>query len=283
MTGEDRRIMPIAAALLAPLLIFYFVFLVLPYARVLEMSVFRYNPSSLFVSTLTLENYVLVLGDRFYLSLLFGTILLGLAVTALTLLLGYPLALAIVRAGPRLKALLLIVAFSPLLINLVVRSYAWLVLLGNKGIINSWLMAIGIIDQPLPISTNFFAVTIGLVHVTLPLMVLALVGIMERIDPSLLEAAESLGAGPWRILAKVHFQLALPGVGTGSLLVFCTAISAFVTPRILGGNRVSTISTVIYEKFSFSMNWPLGATLVALLLVVNFAVIALHGRLFRER
>lgn len=281
MTGAVGSL-PIHVLMIAPVVIFYLLFLVGPYVALLLLSLYKFSSSALYTTTLTLDNYLSVLGDRFYMAMLGGTILLGIGVTLLTLLLGYPLAMAIVRAGPRMKAFLLIVALSPLLVNLIVRTYAWLVLLGDKGIINAWLMTIGLIAEPLPINNNFVAVTLGLVHVTLPLMVISLVGIMERIDPSLLEAAESLGAGPWRILSKVHFHLALPGVGTGSLLVFCSAISAFVTPRLLGGNRVSTISTVIYEKFMFSMNWPLGATLVFLLLALNLGVIMLHGRLFKE-
>ena len=274
---------PVYAVLVAPVLVFYVIFLVGPYLALFGLSLSKFSSTTFYTTTVTAENYLYVLTDRFYLSLLGATVLLGLAVTLFTLLLGYPLALSIVRASPRIKSLLLIIALSPLLVNLVVRTYAWLVLLGDKGMINSWLIASGMITAPLPINTNYFAVAIGLTHVTLPLMVLSLVGIMERIDASLIEAAESLGAGPWRILARVHVQLTLPGIATGSLLVFCTAISAFVTPRLLGGNRVSTISTVIYEKFSFTMNWPLGATLVFVLLVVNFLVMALHGRVFRER
>jgi putative spermidine/putrescine transport system permease protein len=274
--------LPIHVLMIAPVIVFYLVFLVGPYFALMLLSLYKYSSAALYTTSFTLDNYASVLGDWFYLRMLGGTILLGVGVTIITLILGYPLAMAIVRAGPRMKAFLLIVALSPLLVNLIVRTYAWLVLLGDKGIINAWLMTIGLIASPLPINNNFVAVTLGLVHVTLPLMIISLVGIMERIDASLLEAAESLGAGPWRILSKVHFHLALPGVGTGSLLVFCSAISAFVTPRLLGGNRVSTISTVIYEKFMFSMNWPLGATLVFLLLALNFAVIMLHGRLFKE-
>jgi len=274
--------LPVHVLMIAPVIVFYLLFLVGPYFALMLLSLYKYSSAALYTTTLTLDNYLSVLGDWFYLRMLGGTILLGIGVTLITLVLGYPLAMAIVRSGPRMKAFLLIVALSPLLVNLIVRTYAWLVLLGDKGIINAWLMTIGLIAAPLPINNNFVAVTLGLVHVTLPLMIISLVGIMERIDSSLLEAAESLGAGPWRILSKVHFHLALPGVGTGSLLVFCSAISAFVTPRLLGGNRVSTISTVIYEKFMFSMNWPLGATLVFLLLALNLAVIMLHGRLFKE-
>ncbi len=266
---------------LLPVLVFYATFLLAPLAALLVLSLHPFSATEIIGAGWTGQNYLYVLADRFYLGLLGGTIVLGLAVTLVTLLLGYPLALGIVRAPPRLKALLLVIALSPMLVNLVVRSYAWLVLLGEHGLLNSWLVAMGLPRAPL--DGNMFAVGIGLVHVTLPLMVLSLVGIMERIDPHLLEAAASLGAGEWRILGRVHVHLAMPGIGTGALLVFCTAISAFVTPRLLGGNRVSTISTVIYEKFTFSMNWPVGAALVFVLLALNFSVIALHGRVFGHR
>ena len=165
----------------------------------------------------------------------------------------------------------------------MVRTYAWLVLLGDKGVINQTLIAIGLIGEPLPINRNFVSVALGLVHISLPLMVLSLISIMERMDHAVLEAGESLGASSFRILTRLHIPLALPGIGAGSLLVFCTVISAFVTPQLLGGNRFSTVSTVIFQKFTFSMNWPLGATLALILLALNGAVIALHGYLFRER
>ena len=270
-----RRALP-----LVPVMGFYAMFLLAPLAALLVLSLRPFGGSDIAGPGFTLANYAAVLGDPFYLTLLGGTILLGLAVTLATLVLGYPLAMSITRAGPRLRALLLVVALSPMLVNLVVRSYAWMVLLGEKGVLNAWLAAMG---APLLHAGNMLGVGIGLVHVTLPLMVLSLVGIMARIDPALLEAAESLGAGAWRILARVHVHLALPGIATGALLVFCTAISAFVTPRLLGGNRAATISTVIYDKFTFSMNWPLGAALVFVLLALTFAVTAAHARAFGER
>ncbi len=265
---------------LLPLAAFYALFLLAPLAVLLAISLRPFSATELVGTGFTLANYAAVLGDGFYLRLLGGTVLLGLAVALATLVLGYPLALAIVRAGPRLRAALLVVALSPMLVNLVVRSYAWMVLLGEKGLVNAWLAALGL---PLLQAGNMLGVGIGLVHVTLPLMVLSLAGVMARIDPALLEAAESLGAGEWRILARIHVHLALPGIATGALLVFCAAISAFVTPRLLGGNRAATIGTVIYDKFTFSMNWPLGAALVFVLLAVTLAVTAAHARLFAER
>ena len=268
---------------LGPVTLFYLGFLIVPYLFLLRMSFYRFSSLKLYIADFTIANYVAVLTDRFYLLLMGRSIALGLLVTALTLVLGYPLALKIARAAPRTKAILMAITLSPLLINLVVRTYAWLVLLGDTGVINQWLKAIGLISAPLPINSNLFSVTIGLVHITLPLMVLSLVGVIEHIDRSLAEAAESLGAAPGRIMRRIILPLSLPGIGSGSLLVFCFTISAFVTPALLGGNRVATISTMIYEKFTFSVNWPVGATLVFFLLVMNLAVVALHGRIFRER
>jgi putative spermidine/putrescine transport system permease protein len=267
---------------LAPVTLFYVLFLIVPYAMVLRLSFFRFSSMRLYVPEFTLVNYASVVTDPFYLALMARTIWLGVLVTAITLLLGYPLALRIARAGPRLKSALLAVTLSPLLINLVVRTYAWLVLLGDTGLVNRWLQAVGLIGAPLPLNGNTFSVVVGLVHISLPLMVLSLVGVMERLDGALLDAADSLGASRWRILRRIVLPLSLPGIGAGSLLVFTFTISAFVTPALLGGNRVSTISTLIFEKFTFSANWPIGATLVMVLLVINAAVILLHGRLFRE-
>lgn len=274
--AQHRAPMSIRFAPLLPAALFYAIFLVAPGAGLLALSLHPYNPVDLVGPGWTLANYAAALADRFYLGLLAGTLLLGASVTLVALLLGYPLAMATVRAGPRLKALLLVIAISPMLVNLVVRSYAWIVLLGDHGLINGWLRAAGL--PILPLDASMLSVGIGLVHVTLPLMVLSLVAVMERIDGAVLEAAASLGADEWRVLARVHVHLARPGIATGALLVFCTSISAFVTPRLLGGNRASTLATVIYEKFTFSLNWPLGAALVMVLLTVTLGVTALHAR-----
>jgi putative spermidine/putrescine transport system permease protein len=267
---------------LGPVALFYVGFLIVPYLMVLRLSFFRFSAMKLYIAEFSFHNYAAVLSDPFYLMLMARTIGLGVLVTFITLLLGFPLALKIARSSPGMKSALIAITLSPLLINLVVRTYAWLVLLGDTGVVNHWLQAIGLIGGPLPLSGNMVSVVIGLVHISLPLMALSLIGVLERIDAALVDAADSLGASRARIMRRVIFPLALPGVGAGSLLVFSFTISAFVTPALLGGNRVSTISTLIYEKFTFSVNWPIGATLVVVLLVLNIGVVALHGRLFRE-
>ena len=267
---------------LGPVTLFYLAFLLVPYALILRLSLFRYSAMQLYIPEFTLANYASVVSDPFYLLLMARTVGLGVLITAVCLVLGYPLALTIARARPVLKSALIAATLSPLLINLVVRTYAWLVLLGDTGVVNRWLQDLGVIGAPLPLSGNTFAVVVGLVHICLPLMALSLIGVIERIDPALLDAASSLGASRGRVLARVVMPLSLPGVGAGSLLVFSFAVSAFVTPSLLGGNRVTTVATLIYEKFTFSANWPVGATLVMVLLVINLLVVALHARLFRE-
>ncbi|MGJ3264983.1 MAG: ABC transporter permease [Salinarimonas sp.] len=270
-------------AYVGPLLLIYSLALVLPYALMLRMTFNEFSSTFLYRETFTLANYATVLGDPFYLELIARTVWLGLVVSAIALVLGYPVALLIMRSSARTKAVIMTIALSPMLINLVVRTYAWLVILGDTGVVNTTLTGIGLIDAPLPINDNFFAVVVGLVHVYLPLMIISLVGVMDRIDPALIEAGESLGARGHEIWLKILLPLSMPGIGVGLLLVFCHAVSAFVTPALLGGNNVSTVSTVIYDKFTIAINWPIGATLVFVLLVVIFSVIFLHGRLFAEK
>ncbi len=272
-----------AWVLLTPLFLFYLLFLVLPYAYLLRMSFNLYDPATLFSETLSLANYEKVLSDGFYLQVVLRTILIGAAVTLLNLVIGYPLAWTIAQSSQRVKNILLAVVLSPMLVNLVVRTYGWVVLLGDKGVLNTWLLGLGVVDAPVPIGRGLTMVIIGLAQVTLPLMVLSLVSVMESLSGQVLEAADSLGSGPWRKFVEVIWPLTLPGVSAGSVLVFCFCTSAFITPAMLGGGRVSTVSTLIYEQFTFVLNWPLGAALVFVLLVMNFAALAVQTRLLRAK
>jgi putative spermidine/putrescine transport system permease protein len=270
-------------AQLAPVALLYMVGLVLPYLYLLRMSFNKHDAMLIFRETFSLANYVRILTDGFYLNVAFRTILLGLAVTIFTLMIGYPVAWKIAQSRGRFKSFLLAAVLSPLLVNLVVRTYGWITLLGDHGIINSWLMNVGAVSHPLPLLNNFGAVVMGLGHVTLPFMVLSLVSVMESLPARAIEAAESLGGSKWQIFRGVIWPLTWPGVGAGSILVFCFSISAFITPTLLGGGKVSTVSTLIYEQFTYSVNWPLGSALVFLLLTMNLIVIVTHSRIFKPQ
>jgi putative spermidine/putrescine transport system permease protein len=266
-------------AQMAPVLILYATCLVLPYASILVTSFYRYDRIKIAIPDFTFANYQRVVTDVFFLRLTGWTILIAGVVTVITLVLAYPMAWRIVRSKPRTKGLLLAIVLSPLLVNLVVRTYAWQVTLGETGVINSWLRTFGWIDAPLPMTGNMFAVIVGLTQITLPFMVLSLVSSMETMSADLFEAAEGLGAGPIRVFWKIMWPLTLPGVSAGSILVFSYCTSAFVTPAVLGGSRVATIATQIYQQFLFSLNWPLGSALVVALLLVNAVAIAVFSRM----
>ena len=271
------------ALYLAPALLVYTVFLIVPFAQMLRMSLNRFSALRLFEPVLTLANYRAVLSDSFYLGLIARTLLIGLWVTLAALLLGYPLAAVIAAGTPRSRRVLMTIVLSPLLVNLVVRSYAWLVLLGDHGVINQTLIGAGLLTAPLALTGNMPGVVIALTHIGLPLMVMSLVGVIGTIDPHVLEAAESLGASRTRRFWRVAVPLSGPGIGAGALLVFCLSVSAFVTPQLLGGGRVTTVSTTIYQKFTLSLNWPLGSALVFVLLVLNLLLMLWHGRRFAAR
>src|SRR5256712_10802662 len=182
-------------------------------------------------------------------------------------------------------ALLLMAVIAPLLTGIVVRTFAWMTLLGDRGVINTTLHWLGAIERPLPLMYNEFGVVVGLVHIYVPFMVLTLVGVIGRIDRALEEAARGLGASRFRSFLEVTLPLSLPGILAGSLLVFALAISAYVTPVLLGGTSVLTVPVLIYQQVSASFNLGFAGALGAVLLAVALALVvgynAILGRLTR--
>jgi putative spermidine/putrescine transport system permease protein len=203
------------AAYLGPVLFIYLVFLIAPYLVLFRMSLNEFSSLKLYIPAFTFANYTTVLTEPYYLGLLARSFLIGILVSLVTLVMGLALAVYIASRGPLMKSLLMGAVLSPLLINLVVRTYAWLILLGDQGVINQWLMGWGITGSPLPINNNLFAVVIGLTHITLPLMVLSIVSVIETMPPNIIEAAESLGASRARVFRKVFIPQVMPGIAAG--------------------------------------------------------------------
>src|SRR5918911_1716132 len=202
------------------------------------------------VPSLTLDNYTHFFGDSLYLRMLGQSIWLGVQTTVLTLLLGYPLAYHLAFTRSRFKPLLLFFLVSPLLVGVVIRCYGWMILLADNGLINQSLKGSSVAPGGLPLMYNTFGILLALAHVFLPYMVLSIVGVLRRIDPALVEAAQNLGASRPRILWEVVFPLTIPGVAAGSLLVFSLAISSYVVPILLGGFKVLlAISLVILVAY----------------------------------
>jgi len=198
---------------------------------------------------------------------------ISLLTTAIALFLGFPTAYFIATRPPRQRTLWLFLVTIPFWTNLLIRTFAIMEVVRNQGILNSWLMAAGLIDEPIQILYTDTAVLIGMVYVYLPLMVLPLYAAMERLDFRLVEAAYDLYASRWRVLTRVIVPLVKPGIVAGSILVFIPSLGAYVTPRVLGGGKNMMISNLIELQFGEGRNWPLGAALSMTLLA--FVMLAL--------
>ena len=163
----------------------------------------------------------------------------------------------------------------PLWTSVLVRTYAWMVLLGRNGVFNRWLIDIGVIADPLPLLNNFTGVLIGMVHVLLPYMVLPIYGAVRRLDPALVAAAEGLGASSWRIFWRVYLPLTLPGIFAGATIVFVLSLGFFITPALLGGGKVMMLAVLIEQQIHQTLNWPFAAALSAVLLALTLGVYSL--------
>jgi putative spermidine/putrescine transport system permease protein len=215
----------------------------------------------------TLANYRAFVSDPFYLQILLRTCWLGLLVTLGCAAIGYPVAYYLARTSSRWRGMALFLVISPLLVSAIVRNIGWFPLLSESGLVNWALLKLDLVGAPLPLINNFIGVVIGLIHALLPFMILSLTTVIQRIDADLEEAAANLGAGPIEAFWRVLLPLSLPGIVSGSLLVFTMAISAYTTPAILGGNRVLVMATYIAQQFRTVLNYPAGGTAAALLLM----------------
>lgn len=235
------------------------------------------------VADFTLRNYEKIGGTLY--TVVFGrTIKLALYVTFLSLLIGYPVAYFLARKVKRFKLTLLMLVILPLWTSYLVRTYAWMLILGTQGVINQVLMGLGLVDTPATwLLYSDFAVTIALVHIYMPYLILPLYVVLEKIDPSLLEAAWDLGGGRVRTFLSVILPLSLPGIASGCLFVFIPAVGAFVTPELLGGTRSIMIGSIIAQQFGVAFEYPFGAALALALMAVIFLTASLSLRYGKPR
>ena len=270
------------AGLLSPSLILLIVGFLGPVALMLPISFRPYVPGQGIGDTFTLQHYVRFVTDDYYLEIFGRTILLGTTVTLLTLVIGYPLAYYLARTTSRWRSWLTILVVFPLLLNLVVRTFGWIALLANRGLVNEMLAGLGWIETPIRLMFNFTGLLIGLTHIFLPFMVLMLVGAIQTIDRSVEDAARVLGANWGSTFLRVTLPLSIPGILSGSILVFVLTISALVTPRLLGGPTYKVMSTLIYDQFLALLNWPAGSAMAVLLTAMVIGLIALSSSLARR-
>ena len=228
---------------------------------------------SLFDPGFTLKHYVEFLGTTTYLRVMLNTVLLALNVTLICLVLGYPAAYAINSTSPRTRRLFLIPVMLPYLTSLMVRTYAWMVLLGAHGLVNGFFSLFGL--GPYRLINNSLGVYIGMVHVLLPLMILPICNTMQSIDMRLVEAAEGLGATRVQAFVRVFAPLSLPGVAAGSCLVFIIALGFFVISALLGALENMTVSMLIENQVGVALNWAFAAAIGMVLLVATMAALAI--------
>lgn len=276
---QDRNI---RLALLLPGLLGLLVSFVIPLVYMLRMSFNVGEPNGIVHEGFSFEMYIRSLSDGYYWQVTVDTFVMGLLTGLLCILVSYPIAMFLARTTSRWKGVLVALAIAPLLTSAIVRTFGWMVLLGNQGLVNTVLMDSGLIQTPLVLANNMTGVIIGLVEIFMPYAILTMMSGFGRISTQLEEAAGSLGASKGKVFLRITLPLSLPGVLTAFLLVFVLSISTFVTPRLLGGGVVQVLATEIYDQTTGLLNWPFAAALSMILLVLFGSVIAIYTAIVRK-
>lgn len=264
-------------SLLLPALLLLGIFFIGPYIYLFYMSFMTQTKGAAYLPIFTFANYLEVVRDPFNWKIIRRTLQYGVMTTLVTLILSYPLAYHMARASSRIKSYLLIMLLSPLLVGIVIRSYGWMILLADQGLINQAAGALRF--GPFKLMYNETGVMIGLVHIYTPFMVLSLTGSLQMIDPDVERAARSLGASFWQTFWRVTWPLSSPGITSGTVLVFVLTISSYVVPSLLGGYKVLTIPLLVVQTVSELFNWPLGSALAMVFFVITVAIVGLYLRL----
>ena len=272
-----------AAGLIGPATVLVVLILLLPLVLLFRYSLNRFVPGQFMVDALTAENYVALVTDPYYRSVLTTTLLIAGLCTGICLVAGFPAAYALARAPARWKSWLLMLVVLPLFVGNAVRAAGWMLLLGDTGALNAGLRGLGLLTEPIHVMYTPAAVVIGICAVNLPFMVLTLQSVIESIDRHVEEAALSLGAGPIRTFAHVTLPLAMPGVIAGGILVFILGMNAYATPVLLGGPTLKMMAPVVYNRIIGQMNWPSGGALAFLLMIATLVLTTASHLLVQRR
>ena len=251
--------------LLFPGIVLLCFFLVLPLLSSLIPTVF---PESSF----SLQLYIDFFKDSYFMAVLGRTLSISLIVTIFCAVLGLPAAYVISGVSKKWRGILIALTLFPLLTNSVIRSFAWITILGKNGVINNLLMMFGVITEPMSLLYTDFSIIIGSVYLFLPTMIMTLVGVLENIDDDLLEAAATLGLSPLKGFFKIILPLSLPGMIVGSILVFTGTLTAYTTPQLLGGNKKMMLATLLYQRATTLGDWTSASVIALIMIVITFAV-----------
>lgn len=260
-------------ALLAPALLLFCGMLIIPMLLVAVLSFYAFNGTTGIIPDFSFGNYITIFSDPYYGEIFLRTAGMALLVTAICLVLGIPETLILVRMRAPWRGIFLVMVLGPLLISVVVRTLGWSILMGRQGLINDTLLLLGLVDSPIRLTFTFTGMVIGLVHVMVPFMIISIWATLRKLDPTVEYAGRSLGGSPLTVFRRIIFPQLMPGILSGSIIVFALSASAFATPAILGGRRLKVVATAAYDEFLNSLNWPLGAAIVILLLIANIIII----------
>jgi putative spermidine/putrescine transport system permease protein len=266
--------------LVVPLTVFFVMFFVIPVGLLFASS---FNPQTIgqvaVTSELTLDNYIRFFSRSNYLMAAGRSILLATIVSIVTLIISYPMAFVIAKTENAARnTFLLILVLSAMQLDMVIRIYGMMVILGDNGLINQMLLGLGLTNpgQPIQLMYNFLGVVIGLVQFSMPFMILTLVGVIRGINPSLDEAARSLGATPRRTLMRVTIPASMPGILSGSLLVFALSISSYIVPALMGGFRVGVLPIHIFQQVAEGARFQFGAAIAVILFIISACAVAIY-------
>ncbi len=281
VVGSSQASRGILLMLLLPGLIALVITFILPLIWLLRASFASSTIGAFSGGDWTVQSYTAVLFDPFYWRVAWNTLLLGFNVALFAVILSFPIALFLARSETRFRGVLTALAVAPLLTSSVVRTYGWMVILGDRGVINSTLQSLSLTDGIIRLTNNSFGATVALVEILMPYAILAMLSGFGRLNTQLEEAAAMLGANRVKVFLRVILPLSLPGVLTAALLVFVLAISSFVTPRLMGGGRVFVLGTEVFNEATVTLNWPLAAALSVILLVLFSSIILIYQRALR--
>ena len=264
-----------------PGLIFLTIFAAFPVISMLFMSVLTAGRFGGVTTPFTLNNLIRAT-DQTFLKVIFTSILIATATALLSLLIGFPTALFISRLSRKWQIILIIAIILPYWTNFLVRTYAWLVLLNNEGIINKFLKNIGLIDQPIEMLYTPLAVIVGMTYLYLPLMILPIYAALEKVDKNLVEASLDLGSSAWKSLKTISIPLAMPGILIGLIFVFVPSMGNFVVPELLGGGKTVMIGNLVRDQFLKARDWPFGATFALILTIILIILISIQSRVSKK-
>jgi putative spermidine/putrescine transport system permease protein len=268
----------------APAALLFAVVVLVPLIMTLLLTFYHWDGTAGIVPAFSLQNWQGVLGQSYYLQVFFRTFWYSLAATALTLVIGVPEAIIVNRMSAGWRRFSLFIILGPLLVSVVARTLGWTLLFGGaNGVVNQALMGLGLQARPIPFMFTPWGTIVALAHVLMPFMVLSVSAALQRLNPKVSDAATSLGAPPWTVMRRIVLPQIMPGILAGTIMVFALAASSFATPAMIGGRRLAVASTAIYDEFTNTLNWPLGAAIAVILLIALVAIIVGSNRLIEKR